>query len=196
MQDYRAFMTAFEHNMVSLTNNYRDKLYYLWQYTSGRAREIVKGYMGRDAEVGYKEAVRELESEYGDNYRIASAYRKDIENLKPFKGEDKEALKDFLTFLLTYNNAMKENTTPQNTDQTFTIQTLLKKLPFKIRDRWCIKAYNIKERNKTIGIATFQDFVTFMKTQVEIVTNSMYGDITDDQGQKCNRPRSETKEPK
>ncbi|KAJ8049632.1 hypothetical protein HOLleu_02465 [Holothuria leucospilota] len=48
VQDYRAFIAAFEHNIGQLTENKQDRLYYLQQFTSGKPRELVRSCMGKD----------------------------------------------------------------------------------------------------------------------------------------------------
>ncbi|KAJ8034240.1 hypothetical protein HOLleu_20993 [Holothuria leucospilota] len=63
VQDYRAFIAAFEHNIEKFTENDQDRLYYLQQYTSGRPRELVRSCMGKDRNRGYDQARKELEEE-------------------------------------------------------------------------------------------------------------------------------------
>ena len=151
VQDYRAFVTAFEHNIDQLTENNQDRLYYLQQYTFGRPREIVRSCMGRDPNRGYIQARRELEEEYGDDYKILSSYKREIEMMQPVKGENSTSMKDYLTFCIVFNNAINESETLRRMDQTESIMKLVSKLPYRLRERWRLQGYRIKERSRKLA---------------------------------------------
>ena len=54
--DYRSFISSFEHMIESKIEHAKDKLYYLEQYTSGQARELVKTCLFLDADIGFARA--------------------------------------------------------------------------------------------------------------------------------------------
>ncbi|KAJ8037714.1 hypothetical protein HOLleu_18605 [Holothuria leucospilota] len=176
VQDYRAFIAAFEHNIEKFTENDQDRLYYLQQYTSGRPREMVRSCMGKDRNRGYDQARKELEEEYGDDFKIISSYRKEIEMMKSIKGDDTMAMKDYLTFCVVYSNAIKESDILRKMDQTESIMKLVSKLPYRMRERWRTQAHKIKE--KSHRLANLNDYVEFVREQVKIATDSVYGDIS------------------
>ncbi len=72
--NFRSFMRAFDNAIDSKTENAKDKLFYLEQYTSGEPQDLVKSCGHMSAESGYKEARRLLQHHYGDELKIASAY--------------------------------------------------------------------------------------------------------------------------
>jgi len=71
---YPAFITAFETLIESKVENSIERLYYLDQYTSGKAKELIKGCLQMKSEDSYQEARRLLKKHFGDPYKIASAY--------------------------------------------------------------------------------------------------------------------------
>ncbi|KAJ8040940.1 hypothetical protein HOLleu_15399 [Holothuria leucospilota] len=120
-----AFIAAFEHNIEKFTENDQDRLYYLQQYTSGRPRELVRSCMGKDRNRGYDQARKELEEEYGGDFKILNSYRKEIEMMKSLKGDDTTAMKDYLTFCVAYSNVMKESDILRKMDQAESIMKLV-----------------------------------------------------------------------
>ena len=69
--DWHAFVRAFEHTIESKTNNDKDKLYYLEQYTKGEANAIVKSCMyGDDSAQALFKAKHLLQKKFGDKHRI------------------------------------------------------------------------------------------------------------------------------
>ena len=72
--DYQSFISAFQHGIESNTNIDRDRLYYLEQYTTGQARELVRSCQHMDPTRGYAEARRLLEQHFGDKIKITNAY--------------------------------------------------------------------------------------------------------------------------
>ncbi|XP_071825532.1 uncharacterized protein [Apostichopus japonicus] len=191
VQDYRAFIAAFEHNIEQLTDNNQDRLYYLQQFTSGRPRELVRSCMGKDPKRGYEQARRELEEEYGDDFRILSSYRKEIEMMQPIKGENSAAMKDYLTFCVVFGNAINESEILRKLDQTESIMKLVSKLPYRLRERWRLQAYRIK--GKSHKLAGFHDYVEFVREQVKIATDSIYGDISMESSKDCSKFRQNRK---
>lgn len=71
---FRVFMRAFDNSIDSKTENAKDKLFYLEQYTSGEPQDLVRSCGHMSVENGYKEARSLLQHHYGDKLKIASAY--------------------------------------------------------------------------------------------------------------------------
>ena len=58
-----------------------------------------------------------------------------------------------------------------------TMKTILLKLPYKLRDRWMNRAYQLQEQHG--HRANFSDLVEFMKRQVKILSDPLLGNIQD-----------------
>jgi len=72
--EFNPFVRAFENIIESKTSNNSEKLYYLEQFTSGDAKELVRSCHYLPAERGYQEARRLMKKKFGDDYRIVTAY--------------------------------------------------------------------------------------------------------------------------
>lgn len=57
------------------------------------------------------------------------------------------------------------------------MQTVIKKLPYNLKDKWRTVAYDIQERRH--HRATFPDIVDFIERQVKIAADPVFGDIQD-----------------
>ena len=73
VMSYPEFITAFETLIESKVDDSNKRLYFLDQYTSGKAKELLKGCLQMKGEDLYKEARWLLKKHFGDPYKIASA---------------------------------------------------------------------------------------------------------------------------
>ena len=74
VMSYSEFMAVFETLIGSKVGNSRERLYFLDQYTSGKAKELIKVCLQTRSGDPYKEARRLLKKHFGDPHKIASAY--------------------------------------------------------------------------------------------------------------------------
>ena len=72
--EYCDFIRSFEHLVEQKTPSPSARLYYLIQYTSGPAQDLIKSCLSMNPEQGYTEARRLLKKRYGQEYRIAAAH--------------------------------------------------------------------------------------------------------------------------
>ncbi|XP_071959817.1 uncharacterized protein [Antedon mediterranea] len=166
--------------------NNRDRLYYLEQYTAGEAQQLVKSYITMDEAVGYKEAKKALAKKYGDPFKLAEAYMERVLQFPDIKSEDKDALSNFSLLLLECKNVMSNLKHLEELNHTRSIQQLMRKLPFELRDRWRTKTDFIQEDRQI----EYKDFVKFVENQAKLLKNPTYGDIKDHhQPKPANKPR-------
>jgi len=93
--DYCDFIHAFEHLVEQKTTSSSSRLYYLVQYTSGPAQELMRSCLSMREEEGYVEARRLLKERYGRSYKIAAAHVKRLIEGPSIKPEDGSALEHF-----------------------------------------------------------------------------------------------------
>ena len=67
-------MTAFESLIESKVEDSHERLHFLGQYTSRKAKEIINGFLQRKMEGSYEEAKRLLKRQFGDPFKIANAH--------------------------------------------------------------------------------------------------------------------------
>lgn len=93
------------------------------------------------------------------------------------KSEDSKALKAYGLFIRECFNAMEELRYLEELNMPANLKLLCQKLPYKLRVKWREKACEILER--TGQRACFPDIVHFIKRQVRILTDPVFGDIQD-----------------
>ena len=86
VMSYPAFVVAFETLIESKVDNSSERLYFLDQYTSGKAKELIKGCLQMKSGDPYKEARRLLKKHFGDPYKIASAYNTKLSSWPAVRG--------------------------------------------------------------------------------------------------------------
>ena len=103
--DWHAFVRAFEHTIESKTNNDKDKLYYIEQYTKGEANAIVKSCMyGDDSAQALSKAKYLLQKKFGDKHRIMDSMVSKAVNWPDIKPEDKDELHRYAVFITELHN--------------------------------------------------------------------------------------------
>ena len=123
---YGTFIMAFNVPIESGTSNAADRLYYLEQHLEGEPRELIGGCLHMDPSVGYKEARKLLEKEYGDPFKVLMAYVTKVLKWSPI--EDAPALKRFSLFLVKCKNVMMSVSHMIELNHPTNMQTIAKKL--------------------------------------------------------------------
>ena len=112
-----------------------EKYYYLKRYTRGLPHELVNSCDCLDADTAYRNAMKTLQEEYGNEYKAAMAYIKKLENVAPIKSEDGEALRDLSITLMTCANNMNHVTSLNQLNSPNEIMKIVPKLPYELRKR-------------------------------------------------------------
>ena len=102
------FIRAFQKVIESKTTSDSARLYHLIQYTSGEVQELVSSCLSMKPEEGYQEATTLLKKQYGQSYRIATAYVNKLTKGPPIKAEDSSALWRFSIMLTACKNTLQE----------------------------------------------------------------------------------------
>ncbi|XP_033098946.1 uncharacterized protein LOC117102676 [Anneissia japonica] len=174
--DYGRFVRAFEHEVEGKVKEDRDRLYYLEQYTSGDVNQLVRSCMAMEAKKGYAEAKKALAARYGNPFKLADAYFNKVKSFPDIKVQNKIALSRFSLVLIECKNAMSDLNHLQELNHTRSIQSLTKKLPYRLRDKWRTKTDYILEDRRV----EFKDFVEFVERQSRILDNPTFGDIKEE----------------
>lgn len=175
--EYKSFIRSIEHGIESRTENDRDRLQFLLQYTSGQPHELVKSCIHMPHSTGYVKAKQMLQEYFGDDYRIAEAYLKEAMDWQTIKPEDGVALQSFALFLTGCSNTMTDISYMEDLDNAACIKALASKLPYKLKESWRKHACDLQDRTKTR--VKFKDFVAFVNKQVKYLLHPLYGNIKD-----------------
>lgn len=171
-------MRSFEQVIEQKTTNTEDCLHFLEQYTRGQPKELTRSCQHMSDGTGYARAKALLHEHFGDEYKIAAAYMDKISACIPIKAEDGKALQAYGLFLRGCCNAMEEVHSLCELNTPANMLTVMKKLPYKMRDKWRTIACDLQERNRRR--AMFVDIVNFIEHQVKIATDPVFGNIQDD----------------
>lgn len=174
---YHSFMRAFENGVESKSNSYSDRIYFLEQFTRGRPRELVRSCLHVDPERGYAQAKALLKEHYGNEHRISAAYMEKALSWSSIKSEDVKTLHDYSLFLRGCCNVMDDVQYMYELNMPANMLTIVKKLPYKLRDRWRTVACEIQERRRQRAV--FSDLVHFIERQAKIVNDPVFGNIQD-----------------
>ncbi len=169
--EYQPFIMSFESRIESKTN-LADCLYYLNQYLHGEPKELVSGCLYSNPIEGYYEAKRLLDREYGDPYKVSTAYVNKVLGWSTLKYDDATGLKQLFFFLKKCNQAMKSLSYLTVLNHPSNMQIVVRKLPFTLQNRW---RHRIVDMRKTWGqVATFDDLVIFVDTYSEAMNDPIY----------------------
>ena len=190
--NYCNFVRSFENLIEAKTKSSSTKLYYLVQYTSGDVQELMRSCLSMQPDEGYREARRLLKARYGQSYKIASAYVTKVTNGPPIKHEDGQALQKFSILLTSCKNTLREVGYLNKIENPDSMQRVIERLPFPLRQRWRDVADDITN-NKHREI-TFEDIASFVESKARALNHPVFGTINTErrnQGKTSNdrRPR-------
>ena len=170
--EYSTFIRSFESQIESKVKPSDVRLRYLEQYLEGEPRELIKGCLHLDGLNGYLEAKKLLSEKYGDPYKISNAYIKKINEWPCIRPGDDLALDRFSTFLVQCQSAMTSLPFLTILSHPHNVQSMVKKLPFPLQDRWRREANRWRVLRQTIP--AFAEFVAFVKSEAGIATDPVF----------------------
>ena len=171
---FRSFIKAFEQGIESKTDDMQDRLYYLEQFTAGQPKNLVQSCMHMQPQTAYTEAKKQLELNFGNRVRIASAFVDKALNWSIIKPDDAYALRAYALFLRSCFNTMNEAGFIDELENATNMKVLVSKLPFRLRDRWRVAVVNIGERCDRRP--TLQDLLEFLEKQAKAALDPVYGE--------------------
>ena len=134
--EFPAFMTAFESLIESKVEDSCERLYFLGQYTSGKAKEVINSCLQRKSEGSYKEAKGLLKRQFGDPFKIANAHITKLSSWQPIRANDGSALQNFSIALDQAKSAMKGMSHMDDLNTAHVLRQLWEKLPRHLQSKW------------------------------------------------------------
>ena len=174
VMSYPAFIAAFETLIESKVDNSSERLYFLNQYTSGKAKELIKGCLQMKSGDSYKEARRLLKKHFGDPYKIASAYIAKLSSWPAVRPNDGTGLQEFSIALEQARNAMTGMQHMNDLNTANVLRQLWEKLPRYLRSKWTERVSKIRSTKQQI--ASFNDFSQFVSQQADLATDPVYSE--------------------
>lgn len=168
--EFSYFMTSFEEVVEKKVKDSSGRLTRLIKYTSGDAKELVKGCI-YDKKEGYNRAKKLLTNRYGDPHRILSTYSKELKEWKIIKYGDSLSLRTFYTFLLKCSCIVEVNYSSA-LDSIDNLCTILSKLPGSTREKWNTKAFRL--RTVQYREPEMRDMINFMDEQLTLWSDPLF----------------------
>ena len=171
--EYASFIMAFEARILPYVTTEANKLYYLDQQLEGCAKELIQGCIFMDANRGYTEARHLLYMEYGDPFKVATAYIEKANNWPNLKADDGQGLRTLSHFLTKCTNAMQNVTHMNVLNHLTNMQTIVLKLPLYLQNKWWDTVGQLRNRSLDRTV-TFHDLAQFVKTEASSVNDPVF----------------------
>ena len=189
--DYPNFVSSFDCLIESRVNDPKQRLYYLNQFTSGDANEVIKGLVNLNSREAYAKARNLLKERFEHPYRVAQVYKEKLKNWAPIKDTDGVGLQRLSDFLLQSEEAMKTIKYMEGLNSEDLLKRISSKMPIYSGVRWCRHANDILKTEARI--ASFHDLAEFVKKEADFATDPVFSPQTLKEERKIDK-RNEDKE--
>ena len=174
---YKIFILNFDRNIDYECANDSARYLYLQQYTEGKAKRLVDSCSNYDAATAYHNARRLLDREFGNEFKVSSAYLDRLHSWPSIKADDVTALEDLSIFLVECSNYCESMSIHNHLHSPEEIMRIVRKLPYKLRDKWRTKCHNLHENCLQVQ---FNHLVNFVSDQTAVLKQPIFGNINDE----------------
>ena len=171
--EYKTFVMAFDAHIRSKATTSTDLLYYLNRHLEGEPADLIQGCLHMDPDNGYMEARRLLQKEYGDPYKISTAYLNKILHWAPIRYDDSQGLNRLSMFLTKCRIAMKSTSYMSALDHAPNMQSVVSKLPANLQSKWRNQVLKKKKRSEG-GVISFADLADFVEYASESANDPVF----------------------
>ena len=133
--DFNYFVSIFWEFGGTKLEDPKGRLIWLMQYTSGKAKDLVKNCIYLPSEVEDRETMRIRHKGYGDPHKILAAYRKEIKEWPAVTAGDAAGFARFFNFLVKCKSLLVENKTNNLINNPDIICRLSSKFPTYLQVR-------------------------------------------------------------
>ena len=172
--EYSRFINAFESLIEYKVESPIERLYFLDQYTTGKAKEVIKGCIQMKSDDSYGQAKALLKKHFGDPFKVANAYIAKLTKWPFVKARDGQRLQGFAIALEQAKNATTGLPYMDDLNTAQVLRQLWEKLPLYLRSKWTERASRI--RNTQSRNATFSEFSKFDTEQAELATDPVFSE--------------------
>ena len=183
---YKYFIVSFDKIIDNVCKTDSDRFHYLQQYTSGKARRLVDSCCYYDQSRAYAKARTLLQEEFDDEFKVSNEYLAKLDRWPSIKAEDIIKLEDLSLFLMDCENYMENMSIRNQLQSPQELMKIVTKLPYKLRERWRRYSYTML---KKYGTVYFRHLVEFVKEEVSILKQPLFGQINDSEKSACKSGR-------
>ena len=170
--EFEYFRANFKELVEEKVEDQRGRLARLLKYTSGDAKELIKGCVHEDSKTCYDRAMQLLVKEYGDPHETTCAYLKELSSWPSLLRNDVKGYKSMYRFLLKCQS-LKRGGSLVELDSIEKIRTVLSKFPVSVQEAWNKNACKVREQAGSRE-ADFNDLVAFIDMQCKLISNPSY----------------------
>ena len=140
---YSYFRSMFREVVEKKIADPQGRLTWLIKLATGEARELVKPFIHDNLKYGYKNAMKLLERQYGDSFKLLACYRNEIKWMTKIKPGDAYAFRRLFNFLMKCQSLQfSNNQNPLDTPDM--ICMILSKILGFLQDRWNRHVHKIR----------------------------------------------------
>ena len=162
-----------------------DKLNLLTRFVKGEAKLAIQGYLLMPPDLAYERAYRLLNDRYGDNFRIAGAFKNRLKTWPKLIGTDSASLRSFVDFLRQCHTIKHSLPALRSLDDEAENAELVKKLPPWLARQWTRRVST--QRRATGEFPTFDEFVSFLEEEDLIAHDPLIRTLQKSEGVKERR---------
>ncbi|XP_066911620.1 uncharacterized protein [Clytia hemisphaerica] len=169
--EFEYFLATFVESVEMKISDPGSRLLRLMDCLTGEAKELVKGCVHlSSSNDGYFHAKELLKKHYGDPHKVTSHYLKELKNWTRLKSNDAEAFRHFYAFLVKFEFNMKcyQN---RNYDSPELIQTVLRKMPSFMQNKWNREALKIRRSGKEPKL---RDLIQYVEIETTLANDPMF----------------------
>ncbi|XP_042891382.1 uncharacterized protein LOC122265939 isoform X2 [Penaeus japonicus] len=163
--EFPTWLQNFEIFIESRVTKPAEKLFYLGKYTSGAAKEAIRGLLRIHNEEAFREAKGILEDRYGNKFIVANAFRRKLSEWPKILRNDGHALQKFSDFLKNCLMVMKTSDFLNILDDPQENNKMLQKLTPSLIERWNSIVYRWSVNGS--GYPTFNVFCEFIEVEAK-----------------------------
>lgn len=170
---YWSFMRSFQTNIDNKKVDASSKLSCLLHYCKGTARKVIECTEMMPPETGYKRALEILESRFGDSFKITQKWISQVTQRPNVKGP--KELREYADELKCCYEMLKTMGHLGDLENPLSMQTIWKKLPQYLQDRWSRENYRKRKSKTKVGLLELVDFVN---EAAEEATDPIFSRVT------------------
>ena len=141
---YWNFIRSFDNTIDANASSDCDKLMYLLQYCTGKAKYAVQSCVAMDPSEGYREARKMLAERFGDPYVIAMAHVRKVTGGQPLKSTERGSLLDFSDTLRNCESTLKAIGYLDEINSADNLQKIAERLPFYLKGKWLTRSRKLR----------------------------------------------------
>ena len=174
---YWGFIRMFDNSVEKDTVNSSSKLSLLLQYTSGRARAVIRCCDLMNPDMGYRRARELLQERFGNSFIITETWIDQVTNGPQIKPNERQTLQDFADELRSCMETLQAMGSSAEINVQSSLVKIIARLPFFMQNKWKQEVRKIRKvqcRNPNIS-----DISKFVLEGAEIANDPVYGGLTD-----------------